>query len=92
MNKSLVKRALITEKSTDLSTMGKYVFWVEKETTAREAKKIVEQQYGVKVLRTNVINGKPKKRIVGARISNKPGRKKIIMTLQKGQKLDIVPQ
>ena len=32
MNKALVKKVLITEKSTDLGSMGKYVFLVDKNT------------------------------------------------------------
>ncbi len=92
MNKLLVKKAIITEKTTDLGQMGKYVFLVEKGTTASEAKKIVEKQYSVKVVGTNVINVKDKARRIGYTMGVKPGYKKIIMTLKEGQKLDILPQ
>lgn len=92
MNKALVKNVLITEKTTDLGRLGKYVFLVDKNTSATEAKKIVEKEYSVNVVSTNVINAKPKKRIIRNTISMKPGYKKVIMTLQKGQKLDILPQ
>ena len=92
MNKALVKKVIITEKSTDLGSMGKYVFLVDKNTTSTEARKIVETQYSVKVVKTNVINTKDKKRRVGHTIGIKPGYKKVIMTLKKGQKLDILPQ
>lgn len=92
MNKALVKKVLITEKSTDLGSIGKYVFLVDKNTTSTEARKIVENQYSVKVVKTNTINTKDKKRRVGYTIGIKPGYKKVIMTLKKGQKLDILPQ
>lgn len=92
MNKALVKKVLITEKSTDLGSIGKYVFLVDKNTTSTEARKIVENQYSVKVVKTNTINTKDKKRRVGYTIGIRPGYKKVIMTLKKGQKLDILPQ
>lgn len=92
MNKLLVKKAIITEKSTDLSHMGKYVFLVEKTCTASEAKKIVEKQYSVKVISTNVINVKDKPKRIGNSMGKKAGYKKIIMTLKEGQKLDVLPQ
>ncbi|MBU6141659.1 50S ribosomal protein L23 [Patescibacteria group bacterium] len=92
MNKALVKNVIVTEKSTDMGKVGKYVFLVDRGTTANEAKKIVETEYSVKVVKLNVINTKPKKRIIGNRLGSKPGYKKVIMTLQKGQKLDILPQ
>ncbi|MDP3729637.1 MAG: 50S ribosomal protein L23 [bacterium] len=91
-NKFLVKRPLITEKSTDLAKMSKYVFLVDDSATAPEVKKVVEQLYGVNVLKTNIINTKDKKRRLGTSVGIKPGYKKIIVTLKKGQKLDVVPQ
>ena len=92
MNKFLVKNPIITEKSTNLAKDRKYVFLVERNTTASEAKKVVENVHKVKVISTNVINVKSKARRLGASIGVKPGYKKIVMTLQKGQKLDILPQ
>ncbi len=92
MDKSLVKNVIITEKTIVLAKLGKYVFLVANNTTASEAKKIIEKEYSVKVIGTNTINTKPKKRRIGNNLSMKPGYKKIIMTLKKGQKLDILPQ
>ena len=91
-NKFLLKRPIITEKSTELGKYGKYTFLVAKELTSSEAKKIVESKYNVKVIKTNVINAKSKVRRLGNSVGEKPGYKKIIVTLQKGQKLDILPQ
>ena len=91
-NKALVKNVIITEKSTDLAKLGKYVFLVANDATVSEVKKIIEKEYSVKVMSSNVINTKPKKRRIGNNISMKPGYKKVIVTLKKGQKLDILPQ
>ncbi|OGY64456.1 MAG: 50S ribosomal protein L23 [Candidatus Harrisonbacteria bacterium RIFCSPLOWO2_02_FULL_41_11] len=92
MDKFLVKRPIITEKSTELGKLDKYIFLVENKASKSEAKKIVENTYNVKVISANVINAKSKKRRLGASLGIRPGYKKIIMTLQKGQKLDIIPQ
>ncbi|OGY62232.1 MAG: 50S ribosomal protein L23 [Candidatus Harrisonbacteria bacterium RIFCSPHIGHO2_01_FULL_44_13] len=91
MNKFLVKHPIITEKATDLSHLGKYVFLVDDEASSPEIKKIIETKYGIDVIRVNVINAKPKKRRLGRNQGVKPGYKKAIVTLKKGQKLDIMP-
>jgi large subunit ribosomal protein L23 len=92
MNKFLVKHPIIAEKSSNLAKFGKYVFLIDKKASASEAKKIVENIYNVKIANTHVINIKSKRCALGRTVGVKPGYKKIIMTLQKGQKLDIIPQ
>jgi len=91
-NKFLIKNPIITEKAIRGSELGKYIFLVDNKATVSEIKKIVESQYNVKVEKTNVLNVKSKKKRLGRSIGVKPGYKKIIVTLKKGQKLDILPQ
>lgn len=91
-NKFLVKNPLITEKGTDLSALGKYLFLVDKKATKNEIKKIVEKEYKVKVTKVNVMNTKPKPRRLGRSQGHRPGYKKAIVTLVKDQKIDVVPQ
>lgn len=92
MNKFLVKNPLITEKGTHLSQIGKYLFLVDKSANKPEIKKAIENIYKVKVDFVNIINLKPKKRRLGRTVGKKPGYKKAVVTLTKGQKLDILPQ
>ncbi len=92
MNKFLVKKPIVTEKAVRLGQDNKYVFLVENEASATEVKKVVEANYKVKVIGTNVINAKGKEKRWGMNLNMKPGYKKVIVTLQKGQKLDILPQ
>ena len=92
MNKFLIKNPKITEKAISGGALGKYVFLVDKSATVNEVKKLVEAQYNVKVEKTNTINVKSKTKRTGRGNSTKPGYKKIIVTLKKGQKLDILPQ
>ena len=91
-NKFLVKSPIITEKVTMISKMGKYVFLVDKSATKNEVEKVVEAHYKVKITAVNIINTRPKKRRLGRSVGIKPGYKKAIVTLQEGQKLDILPQ
>ena len=91
-NKFLVKNPLITEKGTDLSALGKYLFLVDKKATKNEIKKIVEKEYKVKVTKVNVMNTKPKPRRLGRSQGHRPGYKKAVVTLAKDQKIDVIPQ
>lgn len=91
VNKFLIKNPIITEKATDLSHQGKYIFLVDKKATAPEIKKALEAIYKINVIKLNIINTKPKPRRWGRSAGVKPGYKKAIVTLKKGQKLDILP-
>lgn len=92
MNKFLVKNPIISEKTTQLAALRKYVFLVDKNSAAPEIKKIVENTYRVDVIGMNIVNVKSKKRRLGMSIGTKSGYKKIIVTLKNDQKLDIIPQ
>ena len=92
LNKFLVKNPIITEKALSISHLRKYVFLIDKKATASEAKKIIESNYSVKVIKTNIINAKSKQRRLGRSTGTKPGYKKLVVTLKQGQKLDILPQ
>lgn len=92
MDKSLVIKPLITEKATLLGAQNKYVFLVKDEASASEIKKIIAAEYKVKIDRVQCINTKPKKRRLGRNFGTIPGFRKAIVTLKKGEKLEILPQ
>ncbi|OGY63971.1 MAG: 50S ribosomal protein L23 [Candidatus Harrisonbacteria bacterium RIFCSPLOWO2_02_FULL_41_13b] len=95
VNKFLIKNPIITEKATDLSKMGKYVFLVEKSATAPEIKKALKVIYKVDAMKVHMINTRPKpKQWMQRKLFNtlQAGYKKAIVTLKTGQKLDILPQ
>lgn len=91
-NKYLIKNPIITEKVTMNSQFGQYAFLVGDSANKSEVKKAVEEIYKVKVEGVNVINVKSKKRRLGRTMGVRPGYKKAIVTLEAGQKLDILPQ
>jgi len=91
MHQYIVKRPLITEKATQLGGEGKYMFLVDSKSTKPEIKKAVQAAYKVTVNTVNVLNVKSKERRLGATVGTKSGYKKAIVTLRKGQTLDILP-
>ena len=90
-NKFIIKHPLITEKATEMSVFGKYLFLVDKKATKPEIKKVMKVLYKVDAIAVNIINTKAKSRRLGMSIGVKSGYKKAIITLKKGQKLDVLP-
>ena len=56
INKFLIKKPIITEKATQMSSLRKYMFLVEKNATSPEIKKAVKEIYKVDTVRVNIIN------------------------------------
>lgn len=82
----------ITEKATDATDSNKYIFKVGVKANKIEVKKAVESTYGVNVTAVNVINIHRKKRRVGRNIGWAKGYKKAIVSVKKGEKIEIMPR
>ena len=80
---------VITEKATSLSEFNKMVFRVHKGANKNSIKKSIEKIFKVNVIKINTINLKGKTKIVKNKKSYKPGYKKAIVTLKKGQSIDL---
>ena len=79
----------VTEKATSLSEFNKVVFKVHKGATKNSIKKSIEKIFKVNVVKINTINLKGKRKIVRNKKASKPGYKKAIITLKKGQSIDL---
>jgi len=79
----------ITEKSTAMSEFNKVVFKVDKNANKQSIKKNIEKIFKVNVVKINTINMKGKTKLVRNRKSYKSGYKKAIITLKKGQSIDL---
>ena len=79
----------VTEKSTSLSEFNKVVFKVNKNANKRSIKKSIEKIFKVNVVKINTVNIRKKAKMVRNRKSYKPGYKKAIITLKKGQSIDL---
>ena len=84
-----IRHPIITEKATILSEQNKTVFKVHSGADKRSVKKNIEKLFKVTVVKVNIINTKTKKKIKQGKISTKPGYKKAIITLKKGQSIDL---
>ena len=79
----------VTEKATSLSEFNKVVFKVSNKTTKKYIKKSIEKIFKVNVIKINTIKQKGKTKLVRGKKANKPGYKKAIITLKKGQSIDL---
>jgi len=83
-------RPTITEKSTLLQESGKYTFQVALKANKVEVKEAVQKNFGVTVLDVNITKLHGKSKRFGARISRQPDIKKAVVTLQPGDRIDLV--
>ena len=79
----------VTEKATSLSEQNKIVFKVHGGATKKSIKRSVEKIFKVNVIKVNTVNQKGKTKFIRGKKSNKPGYKKAIITLKKGQSIDL---
>jgi large subunit ribosomal protein L23 len=84
-----IRQPIITEKATILSEQNKTVFKVHSGANKITIKKNIEKLFKVNVIKVNIINTKTKKKIKKGKISTKTGYKKAIITLKKGQSIDL---
>ena len=84
-----IRQPIITEKATILSEQNKTVFKVHGGANKNLIKKNIEKLFKVNVVKVNIINAKAKKKIKQGKLSTKPGYKKAIITLKKGQSIDL---
>jgi len=88
-NKLIIKRPLITEKSTASAALGKYCFKIDKKATKSEIKKAIEKKFNVKVEKVNIMNYIGKERRRGRTQGRTASWKKAIVTLKKGDKIEL---
>lgn len=85
----VLKKPLITEKSTSLLADNKYTFEVDVKANKTEIKQAVESIFKVKVLKVNTMRVKGKLKRVRMIKGRTPERKKAIVTLKAGDKIEI---
>ena len=85
----LIRKPIITEKSTILGEYGKYVFEVSPNSNKISIKKAIEEIFGVKVKAVNVLNQKGKVKRFRGVIGRRSDVKKAIVTLEKDHTIDL---
>ena len=79
----------ITEKSTNLSEQNKIIFKVPQKATKHNLKKNIEKIFKVNVTKINIINKKSRIKITNRGRKKISGFKKAIVTIKKGQSIDL---
>ena len=80
---------IVTEKSTNMSEHNKIVFKVNKNFNKKLIKKNIEKIFKVEVTKINIVNKKTKIKSTRGKKVKVPGFKKAIVTLKKGQNIDL---
>ncbi len=80
---------LLTEKSTNLSGQNKIVFKVHKNANKKNIKNNIEKIFKVNVMKVNIINKHNRIKLTRGRKVKVSGFKKAIITLKKGQSIDL---
>ena len=80
---------VVTEKSTSLSEQNKIVFKVPKNSNKLVLKKNIEKIFKVNVTKINIIKKQSKNKFTRGRIVKIKGYKKAVITLKKGQSIDL---
>ena len=80
---------IVTEKSTNLSEFNKIVFKVPDGANKKNLKKNIEKIFKVNVTKINIINKQNRTKITRGRKVKVSGYKKAIITLKKGQSIDL---
>ena len=90
MNNILIlKKPIVTEKSTEMNRAARYVFEVDKKANKLDVKNAVQSAFNVTVLKVNIINIKGKKKRFGPKLAKMPDKKKAIVTLSPNDSITI---
>lgn len=88
---SVIKKPLLTEKGSVLKeSENKILIEVSPDANKVEIKKAIEEIFKVKVEKVATINTKGKWRKYGKSIGKRSDKKKAVITLKKGEKLDFI--
>ena len=80
---------IVTEKSTNISEQNKIVFKVPRKANKKNLKINIEKIFKVNVTKVNIINKKNRIKVTRGKKVKIKGYKKAIITLKKGQNIDL---
>jgi large subunit ribosomal protein L23 len=87
----IIKRPIITEKSTDQKkTFNKIFFEVDKMANKIEIKQAIQDIFHVKVSKVSTVNMSGKKKRLGVHQGRRPDRKKAMVTLLEGETIEFL--
>lgn len=90
---TIIRRPLLTERSTFLKEkFNQYQFEVARDASKGEIKRAVQEAFKVKVSGVRTMNVPGKQRRMGRTTGFRSDWKKATVTLQKGQKIELVEE
>ena len=89
MDLNLIKKPVITEKSTANAQFNKYIFEVRNDANKINIKKTIEEIYKVKVQKLNSLSVKSKPKVFKGQRGSRSELKRIIVTLKEGNTIDM---
>lgn len=84
--RDILKRPVITERSSEQMEYGKYTFEVDTRANKTQIKDAVEEIFGVDVAKVNVMNYKGKFKRMGKHAGYTNKRRKAVVTLTEDSK------
>lgn len=88
---TIIKKPLFTEKGARLKeTENKILVEVERDANKLDIKRAIEEIFKVKVEKVATVTTNGKWKRYGRSIGKRPDRKKAIITIKKGEKLDFI--
>ena len=85
----IIIKPIISERTMELAEENKYAFFVDKRANKVEIKKAVEELFEVGVMAVNTVNITGGIKRLGRSSGRTPDRKKAIVTLKEGDKIEI---
>ena len=85
----IIRRPVVTEKSTLLQDDDRYTFEVAKSATKHQIKEAVEEAFNVSVVKVNTMNVRGRRRRMGSRFSTSRSWKKAVVQLAPGNTITI---
>lgn len=89
LSASILLEPVITEKAHAVNVQNKHVFLVSTRARKDIIKRAIEELYGVDVLKVTVSVMKPRKRVYGRIAGMTKELKKAVITVKKGQSIDL---
>jgi large subunit ribosomal protein L23 len=86
--RELVKRPLITERTTKLMEENKYCFLVDPKANKTQIKQAIEEIFKVKVKTVNTFNRLGKIKRMGRHEGRRPSWKRAVVTLEAGSRIE----
>ena len=86
---AVLLRPLVTEKTTTLTALNKYVFEVDLRANEDQIKEAIQLAFNVRVSDVNTMKVKGKPKRWGRKVTLRPDWKKAVVTLVPGDKIDL---